>query len=215
MKKISAVLCCILLTACSWRSPDSSFYVMESSGLQPISGKKTSVSVARVKVPDMLDRPQIIVSDKESTQIQVLEFERWGETYPDMLQGTITNDLIAYLPNAYVKPLTVELQILKTKHISEVIHLSKQEVEVDMKGDLKNIRSYAVYRVSQIHDCDVIVAATFNIRTVSDGYEINVIGFPANFVNWKTATQADYEWIKFGKIYTTSEFEKISPVIKK
>ena len=103
MKKISAVLCCILLTACSWRSPDSSFYVMESSGLQPISGKKTSVSVARVKVPDMLDRPQIIVSDKESTQIQVLEFERWGETYPDMLQGTITNDLIAYLPNAYVK----------------------------------------------------------------------------------------------------------------
>lgn len=123
--------------------------------------------------------------------------------------------LLDVSPNAYVKPLTVELQILKTKHISEVIHLSKQEVEVDMKGDLKNIRSYAVYRVSQIHDCDVIVAATFNIRTVSDGYEVNVIGFPANFVNWKTATQADYEWIKFGKIYTTSEFEKISPVIKK
>ena len=33
----------------------------------------------------------------------MLEFERWGEIYPDILQSTITNDLIAYLPNAYVK----------------------------------------------------------------------------------------------------------------
>lgn len=103
MKKISTVLCCMLLMACSWRSPNSSFYVMDSSDLQLLSDKKISVSVARVKVPDMLDRPQIIVSDKGSSQIKVLEFERWGETYPDMLQSTITNDLIAYLPNAYVK----------------------------------------------------------------------------------------------------------------
>ena len=103
MKKISAVLCCMLLMACSWRSPNSSFYVMESSGLQTLSDKKISVSVAKVKVPDMLDRPQIIVSDKGTNQIQVLEFERWGEIYPDVLQSTVTNDLIAYLPNAYVK----------------------------------------------------------------------------------------------------------------
>jgi hypothetical protein len=103
MKKISSVLCCMLLMACSWRSPNSSFYVMESSGLQPLSEKKISVSVTKVKVPDMLNKSQMVVSDKNSSQIQVLEFERWGEVYPDMLQSTITNDLIAYLPNAYVK----------------------------------------------------------------------------------------------------------------
>ena len=123
--------------------------------------------------------------------------------------------LLDVMSNAYVKPLTVELQIISSKHVSEIIKLTKQEVEQDMKGDLENVRSYAVYRASQLHDCDVIVAATFNIRTAGDGYEVNIIGYPANFVNWKTATQADYEWIQMEKTVTTSEREKIAPVIKK
>ena len=123
--------------------------------------------------------------------------------------------LLDVMSNAYVKPMTVELQILKTKRVSEVIKLTKQEVEQDMKGDLENIRSYAVYRASQIYDCDLIVAATFNIKTVPDGYEINIVGYPANFINWKTATPEDYEWIMIEKERTTSEREKIAPVIKK
>ena len=122
--------------------------------------------------------------------------------------------LLDVTSNAYVKPLTVELQVLNTKRVSEIIKLTKQEVEQDMKGDLNNIRSYAVYRASQLHDCDVIVAATFNIRTAEGGYEVNIIGYPANFVNWKTATQADYEWIKMEKTVTTSEREKISAAVR-
>lgn len=116
--------------------------------------------------------------------------------------------------NAYVKPLTVELQVLTKERISEIIPLNRQEVEQDMKGDLNNIRSYAVYRASQIHNCDVIVAATFNIRTAGGGYEVNIIGYPANFVNWKTATQADYEWIRMEKTQTTSDREKISAAVR-
>jgi len=123
--------------------------------------------------------------------------------------------LLDVMSNAYVKPLTVELQVMTKKRISEIIPLTKQEVEQDMKGDLSNIRSFAVYRASQIHDCDVIVAATFNVRTAGDGYEVNVIGYPANFVNWKTASQEDYEWIKMEKTVTTSEREKIAAVVKK
>lgn len=125
--------------------------------------------------------------------------------------------LLDVMSNAYVKPLTVELKVLNTKRISEVIKLTKQEVEQDMKGDLDNIRSYAVYRASQIHDCDVIVAATFNVKTSNDGtgYEVNVIGYPANFVNWKTATSEDYEWIKMEKTVTTSEREKIAAAVRK
>lgn len=103
MKKIYIACLVLLAAACSWRSPDSEFYVMDSSGLQPVSAKKTSVSVARVKVPDMLDRPQLVISDKDSTKVQILEFRRWGEVYPDILQSTVTNDLIKYLPRAYVK----------------------------------------------------------------------------------------------------------------
>lgn len=123
--------------------------------------------------------------------------------------------LLDVTSNAYVKPLTVELQVLTNKRISEVIKLTRQEVEQDMKGDLTNIRSFAVYRASQLHDCDVIVAATFNIRTAGEGYEVNIIGYPANFVNWKTASQADYEWIKMEKTVTTSDKDKISAAVRK
>ena len=123
--------------------------------------------------------------------------------------------LLDVMSNAYVKPLTVELHVISQKRISEIIKLTRQEVEQDMKGDLDNIRSYAVYRASQLHDCDVIVAATFNVRTAGDGYEVNIIGNPANFVNWKTATQADYEWIRMEKTVTTSEREKISAAVRK
>ena len=103
MKKIAALLVLFVLSACSWRSPNSSFYVMKSADLQPISEKKINVLVERVKVPDMLDRAQMVINDKDSSKIQVLEFERWGEVYSDIIQSTVTDDLIAYLPNAYVK----------------------------------------------------------------------------------------------------------------
>jgi len=123
--------------------------------------------------------------------------------------------LLDVTSNAYVKPLTVELKVLTNKRVSEIIKLTRQEVEQDMKGDLNNIRSFAVYRASQLHDCDVIVAATFNVRTAGEGYEVNIIGYPANFVNWQTATQADYEWIKMEKTVTTSERDKISAAVRK
>ncbi len=59
-----------------------------------------------------------------------------------------------------------------------------------MKGDIVNIRSYAVYMSSQKHDADVIVAATFNFRTNDEGtgYLIALSSASgATFENWKTA----------------------------
>lgn len=103
MRKISAFIAIMLLASCSWRSPNSKFYVMNSADLQAISTKKISVSVAKVKVPDMLDRAQMVINDKDSNQVQILEFQRWGEVFPDVLQSTVTNDLIAYFPNSYIK----------------------------------------------------------------------------------------------------------------
>ena len=119
--------------------------------------------------------------------------------------------------NGYVKPLTVELKIDESKgRVRDTWPLSKEQVEVEMRGDIVNIRSYAVYMSSKKHNADVIVAATFNFKTSdkNDGYEIEVVGFPASFVNWKTATQADYEWIQMEKTQTTSDRDKINAIIK-
>ena len=119
--------------------------------------------------------------------------------------------------NGYVKPLTVELKVDDSKgRIRDTWPLTKEQVEAEMRGDIVNIRSYAVYMSSKKHNADVIVAATFNFKSSdnSDGYEIEVVGFPASFINWKTATQADYEWIKMEKVQTTADREKIQAVIK-
>lgn len=102
MKKVWVILL-VLISACSWRSPDSKFYMMNSKDLHEISSRKINISVARVKVPDLLNRSQMVVYVKDSNQVKFLEFNRWGEAFPDVLQTTIVNDLMAYLPNAYVK----------------------------------------------------------------------------------------------------------------
>ncbi len=125
--------------------------------------------------------------------------------------------LLDVTSNAYVKPLTVELIVDKTKgRIRDEWTLTKEQAESEMKGDIVNIRSYAVYMSSQKHNADVIVAATFNFRTNDEGtgYLITVVGYPATFQNWKTAEASDYEWIRMEKTLTTADREKISAVVK-
>ena len=103
MKKILICMLFLVLGACSFRSPQSQFYVMSSDGLSAVSDKALNVAVARVKVPDMLDKAQMVVYDKDSSEVQILEFHRWAEVLPEVLQSTLTNDLMAYLPKSFVK----------------------------------------------------------------------------------------------------------------
>ena len=113
--------------------------------------------------------------------------------------------LLDVTSNAYVKPLT-----------KDEWALTREQAEQEMNGDLVNIRSYAIYMSSQKHNADVIVAATFNVKTNDDGngYKVTVIGYPATFINWKTAEASDYEWIRMEKTLTTADKDKIAAVIK-
>lgn len=125
--------------------------------------------------------------------------------------------LLDVTSNAYVHPLTVELKVLTTKSVSDKFYLTKDQVENEMRGDMANIRSYGVFMSSKAHQADVIVAATFNFKTSDERpgfYELEVVGYPAVFVNWKTAVPADYEWIRMEKTQTTADYEKIKAVVK-
>lgn len=103
MKKYILFCVSLLLISCSFRSPQSQFYVMSSDNLSSLSSKKMSVSVRRVKVPDMLDKSQMVIYDKDTSEVKILEFHRWAEVLPDIIQTTVTNDLMAFLPNSYIK----------------------------------------------------------------------------------------------------------------
>lgn len=112
MKKV-LIYCVLSLTAaCCWRSPDSSFYMMNSQNLEMVSQKQLSVAVQTINVPELLDRPQIVTYDAQSQKVNMLEFSRWGEALPAVLQNTVTNDLIAYLPKSFVKSARYDTETL-------------------------------------------------------------------------------------------------------
>ena len=125
MKRGVAILL-LLIGACSWRSPNSDFYMMNSQGLQQISDKKIGVAVTKIKVPDLLDRAQMVLYEKGTEQIKILEFNRWGEALPSVLQSTIVNDLIGYLPRAY---------IVRT-------YFDNQSVDYNVHVEINNLKAY-------------------------------------------------------------------------
>lgn len=104
MKKFVVILSAFLC-ACSLGgySKNSTFYMMNSDNLSAVSSRKISVGVSKIKVPDLLNKSQIVVYEKGSAKVEILEFERWGESLPYVLQNTVTNDMQQYLPHAFVK----------------------------------------------------------------------------------------------------------------
>ena len=59
-----------------------------------------------------------------------------------------------------VKPTVVEVKILEDKgRIKDEWTLSKEEVEIAMKGELDNIRAWGTYLSTIKYNCDVIMAA--------------------------------------------------------
>lgn len=116
----------------------------------------------------------------------------------------------------YVKPLTVEVKVDATKgrqHFS--YEMPKDFVEGDMKGDIANIRSYGVFRAANEAKCDVIVAPTFHLFTNDKGgYTLEIVGFAGSFVNWRTITNEDLQWIKDTQVLTTGDRQQIDAVLK-
>ena len=57
------------------------------------------IEVGPVKIPEFLDRPQMVTKDKEGT-LKFDEFDRWGESLDLGVARLIREDLTAMLPEA-------------------------------------------------------------------------------------------------------------------
>ncbi len=70
------------------------------------------------------------------------------------------------LTEVCVKPTVVEVKILEEKgRIKDEWTLSKEEVEIAMKGELDNIRAWGTYLSTIKYNCDVIImGATFKVE---------------------------------------------------
>ncbi len=104
-------------------------------------------------------------------------------------------------PTTYIHPLVAEV-VVDTKSgrlhdtwtLTPAEFISRQYPDNDA-ATLNNLRAYGLFKSSEKHNCDLIVAPTFDIKISDTGVVINLFGYPANFSNWSSATSADYDWI--------------------
>ncbi len=120
-----------------------------------------------------------------------------------------------------VKPTVVEVRLLNAPGENQPgrqtykCDLTKEEAEIAMQGDLVNIRAWATYMANEEFKSDVIMAATYKAESNDKGgYTVWVVGYPAVFDKWYTATKDDYEWIRIQKLTPTDNKAAIAPVVK-
>lgn len=101
------------------------------------------------------------------------------------------------LQEVFVRPLIVDLKVLTDTRQRATWPFPDVKVTDMTVGDVETMKTNALYLTAQKYDADVIVGASFDIRTVKKGLEVTVIGFPARYENWKVAEkEEDYKWIK-------------------
>lgn len=178
MNKFVLFCASLLLISCSFRSPKSQFYVMNSNNLSSLSSKNMTISVRQVKVPDILDKSQMVIYDKDTPEVKILEYHRWADVLPDIIQTTVTNDLMAYLPNSYVKsayfdydlaPYSVSIEINRIEaHQGGDVILSAWWNIMDKKGKIiKREQSTYTSHTSGDSIQDLVEAQTIAVHQMS------------------------------------------------
>lgn len=110
----------------------------------------------------------------------------------------------------YIKPLIADLDIDETVgKIRDKWEFTNKDVDA-LSNSVANLRARALFRSAEKHDADVIVAASFDIESMEDGkgYYVTVIGYPAKYVKWRTATPEDQEWIRQEKMTSGNTKDK-------
>jgi len=91
----------------------------------------TIIEVGPVKIPQYLDRPQIVTQDKNKMLV-FAQLDRWGEPLDAALERLITEDLAAMLPAASLQMFPYNFTIpLKYQVLIDIIQL-----DCALDGDL-------------------------------------------------------------------------------
>ena len=106
MKKVFAVFCLLFLSGCFSSTPNSNFYLLESSSRETsVSQRKMNIAVQDIMLPEYLQRPQIVFQAEGKPELKISEFNRWASPLDEMIQNTLIEDLRKAMPLSIVKPL--------------------------------------------------------------------------------------------------------------
>lgn len=90
----------ILATGCG-STPDARFYTLRASTAPAATSSQLSVAVGPVSVPDMVDRPQIVVTTG-GNQVRLDEFNRWAGPLQSNISRVVADNLMALLGTSRV-----------------------------------------------------------------------------------------------------------------
>lgn len=92
-----------MLTACATPSTTPRFYTLANSSpaKSPTANLPTAAPIAievlPVNVPERLKRPQLVITAKNSSQLKILEQERWSSSFNDELQDAFVSGISSQL----------------------------------------------------------------------------------------------------------------------
>lgn len=114
MQKIFFTLTALLLSACVGTSPTSQFYTMRTTDVSnsPIVSEKitASIGIEPVKIPYMLDRPQMVVVKQNDIEVSISERHRWAEPLSNIVARKLVGDLALALPKAQIRNKSFALE---------------------------------------------------------------------------------------------------------
>lgn len=116
--------------------------------------------------------------------------------------------VIEPLQDVYVRPMVVDLNILKQEPIEFRSWEFDYKKLTDMKvSEIDDAKIHTAYLAAFNEGADVIVGATFLIQNHRDekgnetdmGIDVIIRGYPAKYVNWHKMGEDsnDYQWVNF------------------
>jgi uncharacterized protein len=84
----------LLMSGCA-SSPRSQFYTLIATAteeIRPVSQNAPSITIASVTIPELIDRPQLVVRSDKS-QVELLETHRWAEPLKSAIPRTIAENI--------------------------------------------------------------------------------------------------------------------------
>lgn len=168
MKKVCMLLMSFVLCGCLGTTPQSSFYMLTAQTEQVVSNKKLQIAIEPVKIPQFLDRPQIVTLTNNGMKLDIAETKRWAEPLSSMMQRVIVNNLASCLPNAQIRPKTFTRD--KYDYIVYV-DINKMDATFD-----KDLVLSAWWSLSDMNGKTVYRTQTNLTEPLNDGYDALVSG---------------------------------------
>lgn len=128
---LSVSMLFFLLGACGF-SPDSTFYVLDDSPLPTRSftldnADTVIIGVEYISIPTYLDRPQIVIREKEDDTLEMAEFHRWAEHLGDVLPRVVGDAVSERAGYPLAKPATLNRDVFTYRLYIEIMRFDAQK----------------------------------------------------------------------------------------